>query len=629
MTVIYSPKLEITESFTNNTDVKNPVLVLGAGLRLTLVIARSLHRQGIPVIVAPTTIGEPPIKSRAIKKHAPLPDFKHKPNDFIQELTILIRTEGIDMIMPTGDGAIAAVAQHYETLKKLVHVGSPPPHVTERVLDKRLTLAAAQKCGIPIAASRTVEDITKINTVIEGLRFPLIAKPAIRKGANTYRIRYFMTVDDFSATIAKDAKWLQGGLLQEYIPGIGKGVGVLMHEGSPVTLFQHRRLKEYPYTGGVSVMAETEAVDPVLGNLAVKLLQEIEWQGIAMVEYRFNPENNTFVLMEINGRYWGSLFLPIQAGIDFPFYEWQLAHGEQPNIPETYPIGKKARWLAGDIMRLRSILEKTNHNEIQPVSRSKETIKFITDFGFHTCDAVFSWRDPMPAIQEFNEIAGTLLKKDIKRLVSKALPRSLAQQIRIYRSFPSGARSIFAAQQLRRFLRNQAVLFRPNANKIRNILFVCLGNIIRSPTAAIALKNKLSNSEVKNLKIESAGLWEGLAHVEPRPSPEIVVKVASEFELSLTEHRSQFITQDLIDSSDVIFIMDYQNEAMLLSRYPGARPKTFLLGACIERIPTSQWEIADPYGKTEDDVRACLSIINDRVTGLVKILMNKNYSCPK
>lgn len=603
--------------------MKKPVLILGAGLRLTLVIARSLHRQGIPVIVAPTTLGEPPIKSRAIQKHVPLPDFKSKPDDFIKELIALIKVEGIDMIMPTGDGSIAAIAQHYETLTKLVHVGSPPPHITERVLDKRLTLAAAQKCDIPIAASRTVGKISEIGSTIEGLRFPLIAKPAIRKGANTYRIRYFITAEDLFESISKDPEWLSGGLLQEYIPGIGKGIGILMHKGSPVVMFQHRRLKEYPYTGGVSVMAEAEAVDPTLGNLAVKLLREIEWQGIAMVEYRFNPDNNTFALMEINGRYWGSLFLPIQAGIEFPFYEWQLAHGEQPDIPQTYTIGKKVRWLAGDILRLHNILEVSNHNKIQSVSRYKETIRFIMDFGFHTSDAVFSWDDPMPAIQELQETSSMLLKKDIKHFISKKLPKPLAQQIGIYRKLGSHSRSIFATQQMRRFLKIQSILFRPNTNRINNILFICLGNIIRSPTAAAALKRTLALTEKKHLRIESAGLWKGLAHIDPRPSPEIVVEIAAEFGLSLAEHRSQPITQDLIDSCDVIFVMDYQNEAMLLSQYPNAKNKTFLLGACIERIPATQWEIADPYGKTDDDVRGCLSIINDRIAGLATILRNK------
>lgn len=61
------------------------------------------------------------------------------------------------------------------------------------------------------------------------------------------------------------------------------------------------------------------------------------------------------------------------------------------------------------------------------------------------------------------------------------------------------------------------------------------------------------------------------------------------------------------------------NESMLLSQYPDARHKVFLLGGCVERIPLEKMEITDPYGGTADEIRSCLSIINDRVRGLIKL----------
>lgn len=602
--------------------MKKSVLILGAGLRTVVVIARSLHKRGIPVIVASMAPGEPTIKSSAIHKHVALPSFREKADQFITELIKIIQAEDIDMIIPAGDGAIAAVAQNYEELTKRVYVGSPPPLITERVLDKRLTLATAQKCGIPIASSRMIENISKIDNILEGLRFPLIAKPAIRKGANSYKIEYFITRKDLLDYISKDGDKLLGGLLQEYIPGIGKGIGVLMHKGEPLAILQHRRVKEYPYTGGVSVMAEAEPIDPILRNHAVTLLREIEWEGIAMVEYRYNPVDHTLALLEVNGRYWGSLFLADKAGMDFPYYEWQIAHGKQPDIPENYAVGMRVRWLAGDILRLHSILDGSHQSEITPVSRYKEITRFIIDSGFRTRDAVFSLNDPMPAIQELRETIGTLIKTDIKRLITKTFPPSLLTQIRIYRRLGSDLQPIFIKQQLRRLLGKQSILFHEAGNQINSILFVCLGNIIRSPTAAIILKHKLALTERSTLRVESAGLWEELTRINPRPSPEIVIKVAVEFGISLIEHRSQPITRELIESSDVIFVMDYQNEAMLLSRYPNARHKIFMLGASIDNLPLAQWEIADPYGKTTNDIRSCLSIIESRVQGLSRILLS-------
>lgn len=602
------------------------VLILGAGLRLTVTIARSLHRQNIPVIVAPMTSTEPAIKSRAIQRHVPLPDARINPKEFISELSDLIRAENIDMVIPAGDGAMAAVAQHYETLSRTVHVGAPHPFIMERVLNKTLTLAAAQRCKIPVPISRIVEDPSDIDKVVQGLQFPLIAKPAVRKGINNYKIKYFVDPEALRANILENSEMWLGALVQEYVPGIGKAVGVLMHEGAPMAMFQHRRITELPYTGGVSIMAEAEAIDPRLADFAVALLREIEWQGVAMVEYRYNPSDNRFALMEINGRYWGSLFLAARAGVDFPFYEWQLAHGKRPEVPKTYTVGMRARWLAGDILRLHSILDESHHSEINPVSRGKEVLRFLADFDFHTRDAVFALDDPMPAIQELRETIVTLAKTDLKRLILSILPESLLIQIRIYRNLGSRLGSILLKQQLRRLLRIQPVLFCRNADQVNSILFVCLGNIIRSATAAGFLKKMLAHTDRQSLKIVSAGLWEGLNRVKPRPSPDAVIEVAAEWGISLKEHRSQPVTRELVDACDTIFVMDHQNESMLLSRFPDVRHKVFFLGACAEKRSLNKLEIADPFGGTTDEIRACLSVINERVKTLARILAAHNES---
>ena len=56
-----------------------------------------------------------------------------------------------------------------------------------------------------------------------------------------------------------------------------------------------------------------------------------------MVEFKVNPNDGSAVLMEVNGRYWGTISLPIFAGMDFPWYHWQVAHGERPEIPVHTP----------------------------------------------------------------------------------------------------------------------------------------------------------------------------------------------------------------------------------------------------------------------------------------------------
>ncbi len=524
------------------------------------------------------------------------------------------------MVMPTGDGAMAAVAQNYDALSELAHIGAPPPAIMERVLDKSLTLEAAKECGIPIPASHTVDDPSEVPNLIRNFQFPVIAKPVIRKGANTYRIKYFATAEQLLAELSSDEEAWRGALLQEYIPGVGKGIGVLMHDNDPVAMFQHRRIKELPYTGGVSVMAEAEAVDPKLGELAVSLLRQIEWQGVALVEYRYDPSDGRFALMEINGRYWGSLFLPYLAGVDFPYYEWQLAHGERPQVPDTYKVGLQARWLVGDIARLHGILDGSHRSEIDPPAPWKETFRFIWNFNPRTRGAIWSMADPMPAIAELRASLTSLFKSDARRLLSVVLPPPLIRQLRIYRRLAPKLRRIFLKQQIRRLFGLQRS--RPRSTKAvpTRILFVCHGNVIRSPTAEHLLQRKLNGTALGTVEIQSAGLWEGLNRVEPRPSPDDVQTVAAELGLCLTDHRSQPTTKQLIADSELIFVMDHQNEAMLLAQYPAARQKLFLLGAFKDKPGISNLEIADPWGREIDDIRECLSNVEVAVDRLADAL---------
>ena len=126
----------------------------------------------------------------------------------------------------------------------------------------------------------------------------------------------------------------------------------------PIALFQHRRLKEFPRSGGVSVVAIAEPVDSLLADHAMRLLKALEWEGVAMVEFRVDRPTQRVALMEVNGRYWGSLQLSILAGVDFPWYQWQVAHAQSSDVPVCYRTGVTARWTHGALQRLSTRREE-------------------------------------------------------------------------------------------------------------------------------------------------------------------------------------------------------------------------------------------------------------------------------
>ena len=124
-------------------------------------------------------------------------------------------------------------------------------------------------------------------------------------------------------------------LIQERIVGAGLGVFLLRHAGRTEAAFAHRRLREKPPSGGVSVLAEAVELPPALLERAERLLDCFGWNGVAMVEFKEDAATGEPVLMEVNGRFWGSLQLAIDSGVDFPSRLVALAAGGPAGLPDS------------------------------------------------------------------------------------------------------------------------------------------------------------------------------------------------------------------------------------------------------------------------------------------------------
>jgi protein-tyrosine-phosphatase/predicted ATP-grasp superfamily ATP-dependent carboligase len=600
-----------------------PVLVLGSAPRVVVTVARSLHRRGVPVIVAALSPQYPRMISRAIQRFVHLPDHREAPHECLAALMKLICTERCDMLMPTDDMALAVVTENYESLKAMLEITCPPPQIVKRVLEKDLTLEVARQCGIPVPATYPISDAIELEALRSTIRFPMIAKPRAKRNIDThgFKIRYFQTFQELAAGFRSDPQFGTNNLLQEYFSGDGVGVEVLMHEGQPVTMLQHRRLKELPSTGGVSVLAISEALHPMLTQYAVALLRALEWEGVAMVEFRREPITQRAVLMEVNGRYWGSLSLANHAGVDFPLYEWQLAHGESPIVPSGYPVGMRWHWMTGDLKRLHGLLVDPPPAGFPRPALLKEIVQFMLDCRPSTRLCLWSFQDPKPALcefggtlSEFGQTLKSLVWAGAKPIIKRMIPRRLLDYKRIYQALGPCAGSVYLKLRLRRaFLRDRN---RKIPSEVRSILFVCHGNIIRSPMAAALLKRCLPDG-YRHISVTSAGLYAK----PPRGADSRAKHVAKEFGISLEAHRAQLVTTELVEQSDVIFVMDYRNEAGLLDRYPEAAHKVFLLGAYAGMMGLSAGEIEDPDQGDTEEIRRCYEILSVCTHHFTEVLM--------
>jgi protein-tyrosine-phosphatase/predicted ATP-grasp superfamily ATP-dependent carboligase len=528
-------------------------------------------------------------------------------------LSRLARSTDARWVVPTSDSSLQIVCAAYQDLSRYCAVGAPPPAIVQRVLDKAITLATAERFGVPVPTSTTIAHATDLEAALETMRFPIIAKPGdkSRKSSHDFKTRTFASADELRSAFATQARFGEGLLFQSYHRGQGVGIELLLSRGEVVASFQHRRLSENPPSGGVAVVAVSEAVDATLLAHATRLLRALEWDGLAMVEFRHDAETGETALMEVNGRLWGSLPLNTAAGVDFPLYAWQLSQGMVPAPPSSYPVGLRVRWTAGSLERAGHAFAELPEDRISFRNALGQLIK---DFAPGTRSAMWSWRDPRPAVQEVLHVLSRWLKDAVKWILRAIIPRSLLGILRDSRLLPVERRRTYIQRRVLRMVgvNREVALPRP----VKSVLFVCHGNIMRSAAAAGFLREELRAAGIANVRVASAGTH---AH-DGRSADARAQDAARQLGLSLRDHRATRLTPALVAEHDVIFAMDELNYVNIATSFPESRAKLLLFGGMTSSGTYRAHEIADPYMTSPGEVNATIGQVRRYVVLLAQAI---------
>jgi predicted ATP-grasp superfamily ATP-dependent carboligase len=132
-------------------------------------------------------------------------------------------------------------------------------------------------------------------------------------------------------------------LIQEYVPGEIHDVGLLFNRGKPRAALTQKRLKMYHRSGGIGIHNETTH-EPELRDSAIALLKALNWHGPALVEFKIDSRDGEAKLMEVNSRFWGTVDLAIQAGVDFPLLACKMAVDGDVEPVFDYQVGMKYKW---------------------------------------------------------------------------------------------------------------------------------------------------------------------------------------------------------------------------------------------------------------------------------------------
>jgi predicted ATP-grasp superfamily ATP-dependent carboligase len=374
--------------------------------RYALAITRSLGRRGIEVIVGEDRPVSLASTSRYAKQHVRYPSAYTDRKAFEMFVEDLVARERPDVIIPVSDVTTYSVARRHDVLRPHTAVAAPLFATFDFVSDKARLLQDAATRGVPIPRTLFVGGASDVRRILSRIQYPAVIKPYRSKvptehGWVSTSVHHAASETEL-LRLYDDVAYLSSmpSLIQERVLGPGIGVFLLCEHGRLLTAFAHRRLREKPPSGGVSVLCESVPVDPQLRAEAMRLLAPLGWHGVAMVEYKQDHRSGRPVLMEVNGRFWGSLQLAVDAGVDFPYLCYQLARGASLDIPSSYQIGIKSRWLLGDLDHLLIRL-RGRRPDLAPSSfRLSALFEFLHRPQRGIRHDVFRRDDPHPMIHE-------------------------------------------------------------------------------------------------------------------------------------------------------------------------------------------------------------------------------------
>lgn len=406
-------------SIRNSIRSQGCVLVTDGNERSALAVTRGLGQAGIPVVVGAETDSSLAGVSRYCVSRWRYPSPLSEPMQFISSLAEAIRQLNITVVMPVTDATMQAVAEHKESLGLSNTQGLPSWESYNLVSDKYRLCHLAGELGVPVPSTVFVErGIPPADTEALG-GYPLIVKPGrslmLVNGnwtrTSVHRVENREELDRLYRSIPY---LREPSLIQKCIEGEGQGVFALCSSGDPVALFAHRRIREKPPSGGVSVLRESIDLPKEMTDYSVRLLKKVGWHGVAMVEFKVEHGTRIPNLMEINGRFWGSLQLALDAGLNFPNLLYQLANQQPIAVPaSTYKTGVKSRWLLGDLDHLLMRTFKSDETLKLPPgypSRLRSAADFARFWQKDLHYEIERWDDFAPARYELQRYIMHLIK---------------------------------------------------------------------------------------------------------------------------------------------------------------------------------------------------------------------------
>ncbi len=469
-------------------------------------------------------------------------------DDWVPPLVDVARREHIDLVIPCDDPSALPLYARRAEVEPHARVALLSQEAFAVVNSKAKTYELGARLGLSVPKQMRLMSPDAIDDAMRELGLPIVVKPdtsftLARLGAKR-DVRVTRTREELAEAIAH-ASPAEPALAQGFFGGVGVGVEMLASHGEILVAFQHRRVHE-PLDGGGSSLRVSEPVTPALLDAAQQLARALDYTGVGMVEFKVDVATGRWILVEVNGRFWGSLPLAVAAGADFPRFLFEMLVEGRTQFPNEFRAGLLARNWQRDV---EWGLERWRAKR-RGVAGVKHPVGTLVSelpgalAGRERSDTL-TFDDIRPGLAELEAIAARFTSPVLARVRSRMRELPFVRAMAVRRSARAWSRS-------------------------HRVLFVCKGNICRSPYA-----------HYHAARVDTAGREFRSAGYYPKPgrlTPDNGVAAARALSLDLATHRSALLDTEAIRWADVIYVFDDENLSRLAADFPESRGKVHLLG---------------------------------------------------
>jgi D-aspartate ligase len=354
--------------------------IVVSGSTHALGVVRSLGRRGVPVMVISYDRRDVATTSRYVRDVIPAP---HPDKDEAQFVKVLLevadRCPG-SLLVPGSDSALGTIACHKTTLEDAgLVVASDDQEVTETLLNKAKTFALARSAGVPSPATFAPSDEEDVRRFCASAEFPLVVKPELSHLYRELVGAKWTRVDGVEQAVRAYSVARSHSLevvLQELVSGdelCGVVYNSYFWNGEPLVEFTSRKIRNSPPDTGSPSVVVSEWI-PEVAEHGRRLLRAAKFSGFSCTEFKWDPRDGEYKVMEVNARHNLSSLLATRCGLNFPWMQYQ--HLLDGLVPEQRDYEQSVYWIdiTRDLQNLRYYLRRPGYSLgrfLEPYRRSR------------------------------------------------------------------------------------------------------------------------------------------------------------------------------------------------------------------------------------------------------------------